>query len=75
MPASVGNRTVGQRDRHPPDGRKVAAHHGGHSELADYFYQMLEAIANPEAVCEGAARELLAARQVEPGKHLVVVYI
>jgi len=53
----------------------VAAHHGGHSELADYFYQMLEAIANPEAVCEGAARELLAARQVEPGKHLVVVYI
>ena len=45
-----------------------------HCELAGYSSEVLETIANPEAVYEGTAGELLAARQIEPGKYLVVVY-
>jgi hypothetical protein len=35
---------------------------------------VLETIEDPEAVHEGSAGELLAVRQTEPGKYLVVVY-
>jgi len=45
-----------------------------HCELAGYSSDVLETIANPEAVYQGSAGELLAARQIEPGKYLVVVY-
>jgi len=45
-----------------------------HSELAGYLYEVLEAIECPGVIYQGGAGELLAARQVEPGKYLVVVY-
>lgn len=45
-----------------------------HSELAGYYFDVLETIQDPEAVYEGRAGELLAVREIEPGKHLVVVY-
>lgn len=45
-----------------------------HSELAGHYHDVLEAIAAPEAVYEGGAGEVLAVRQAEPGKYLVVVY-
>lgn len=45
-----------------------------HPELAGRFHDVLETIEAPEAVFQGSVGELLAARQVEPGKYLVVVY-
>ncbi len=45
-----------------------------HSELAGYYYEILEIISDPEAIYEGSAGELLATREIEPGKHLIVVY-
>ncbi len=45
-----------------------------HSELAGYSSDVLEVIEKPEAIFGGSAGELLAAREIEPGKYLVVVY-
>jgi hypothetical protein len=45
-----------------------------HCELAGHSYEVLETIGSPEAVYQGSAGELLAARQLVPGKFLVVVY-
>lgn len=46
----------------------------GHSELAGYYFDVLEAVEEAEAVYAGNAGECLAVREVEPGKYLVVVY-
>ena len=45
-----------------------------HSEIAGCFYEVLETIGEPDAIFQGASDELLAIREVEPGKYLVVVY-
>jgi len=45
-----------------------------HAEMAGYYYEVLETIQEPQAVLEGKAGELLAVRESEPGKHMVVVY-
>lgn len=45
-----------------------------HSEMAGYYFEVLETVQEPEAVHAGRAGELLAIREVEPGKHLVAVY-
>jgi len=45
-----------------------------HCELAGRRLDVLETISNPERVLAGGGGELLAIREVEPGKHLVVVY-
>jgi hypothetical protein len=45
-----------------------------HGELADRRQQVLDTVAQPERVLAGGAGELLAVREVEPGKHLVVAY-
>jgi hypothetical protein len=45
-----------------------------HSELAGMRPDVLEVVARPTGVFEGGAGELLAAREVESGKWLVVVY-
>lgn len=45
-----------------------------HSELAGMKDQMLNAIAEPELIVEGGDGELLAVKESEPGKFLVVVY-
>jgi hypothetical protein len=45
-----------------------------HAELAGYRYEVLETVAQPQRILEGGAGELLAIRQVEQGKYLVVVY-
>lgn len=45
-----------------------------HSEMAGYYFEVLETIEEPEAIYEGKAQELLACREIEPGKHMVVVY-
>lgn len=45
-----------------------------HSELAGLRFDILAAVNQADAVYEGFGGELLAARQVEPRKWLVVVY-
>ncbi len=45
-----------------------------HAELAGYFFDVLEVLEKPAVVFEGTGGELLAAREIEPAKHLVVVY-
>ena len=45
-----------------------------HSELAGLQPEIVETVANPTAIFAGNQGELLAVREVEPGKYLVVVY-
>lgn len=45
-----------------------------HSEMAGYYFEVLETLQDPEAVYEGKAGELLATREIEPGKYIIVVY-
>ncbi len=45
-----------------------------HSEIAGYFYEVLETIVNPDSIYKGNSEELLAVTEVESGKYLVVVY-
>jgi hypothetical protein len=45
-----------------------------HSEMAGYYFEVLEAVEEPEAVYEGRVGECIAAREVEKGKYIVVVY-
>jgi len=45
-----------------------------HSEMAGYYFEVLETLQEPEAIYEGKAGELLAVREIQPGKHLVVAY-
>lgn len=44
------------------------------SEMAGYYFEVLEAVAQPEAIYEGKAGECLAVREVEKDKYIVVIY-
>jgi hypothetical protein len=45
-----------------------------HSEMAGYYFEVLETVEEPEAVYEGRAGECIAVREVEKGKYIVVAY-
>ena len=45
-----------------------------HSELAGLQPEIVETVANPTEIFAGNRGALLAVREVEPGKYLVVVY-
>jgi hypothetical protein len=45
-----------------------------HAELAGYYYDVLETIQQPMAIFAGNSGELLATREIEVGKYLIVVY-
>ncbi len=45
-----------------------------HSEMAGYYFEVLETVEEPEAIYEGKMGELLAIREVENGKNIVAVY-
>jgi hypothetical protein len=45
-----------------------------HGELTGLRPKIVETVANPTAIFAGNQGELLATREVEPGKYLVVVY-
>lgn len=45
-----------------------------HSEMAGRYFEVLETVQEPEAVYEGKAGEMLAVKETEDGKHVVVVY-
>lgn len=45
-----------------------------HSEMAGYYFEVLETVQEPEAIYEGKAGKCLAVREVEKDKYMVVVY-
>jgi hypothetical protein len=45
-----------------------------HSEMAGYYFEVLETIQEPAAVYKGNADELLAVKEIEAGKYIIVVY-
>jgi hypothetical protein len=45
-----------------------------HSEMAGYYFEVLDTVQDPKAIYEGKAGELLAVKEVEPGKYMVAIY-
>jgi len=45
-----------------------------HTELAGFYFDVLETIEDPDVVYEGESSELLAVKEAQPGKYLVVIY-
>lgn len=45
-----------------------------HSELAGYYYDVLETITDPDYIYKGIEKELLAVKEIEAKKYLVVIY-
>lgn len=45
-----------------------------HSEMAGYYFEVLETVEEPEAIYQGKGGECLAVREVEKDKYMVVVY-
>ena len=45
-----------------------------HSEMAGYYFEVLETVEEPEAIYESKAGECLAVKEAERGKYIVVVY-
>ncbi len=45
----------------------------GHSEMAGYYSEVLEAVEDPDAIYEGSSGELLAIKKMQSGKYIVVV--
>lgn len=46
----------------------------GHSEMAGYYLEVLETIVDPDGVYEGSLGELLAVKEIQTDKYIVVVY-
>ncbi len=45
-----------------------------HSEMAGYYFEVLETVEEPEAIYEGKMGERIAVRETEKGKYIVVIY-
>ncbi len=45
-----------------------------HSEMAGYYFDVLEALEEPEIIYEGNAGELFAVKELENDKYIVVIY-
>ncbi len=45
-----------------------------HSEMAGYYFEVLETVEDPEAIYEGKTGEFIAVREIEEGKYIVVLY-
>ncbi len=45
-----------------------------HSEMAGYYFEVLEAVEEPEAIYAGKAGECIAVREIEKDKYIVVIY-
>ena len=46
----------------------------GHPELADYYYEILDCIENPDIVYEGDNDSLIGIKNIDKNKHIVVIY-
>ena len=45
-----------------------------HSEMAGFYADVLETVEDPDAIYKGRSDELLASREMQTNKYLVVVY-
>jgi len=45
-----------------------------HSEMAGYYFEILETIENPEVIYKGREEEFIAVKAIEEGKYIVVIY-
>ncbi|MCL0066159.1 PBECR2 nuclease fold domain-containing protein [Dehalococcoidia bacterium] len=45
-----------------------------HSEMAGYYFEVVQAVDEPEAIYDGKMGECIAAREIEKGKYIVAVY-
>lgn len=45
-----------------------------HNEMAAYYFEVLEVIAEPERIFAGDEGELIAVKEHSPGKYFVVIY-
>jgi hypothetical protein len=45
-----------------------------HSEMAGYYFEVLETVQEPEAIYEGKAGECIAVKEIGEGKYIVVIY-
>ena len=45
-----------------------------HSELAGYYFEVLETVEEPEVVYEGRSGERIAVRQLKEDKYIAVIY-
>lgn len=45
-----------------------------HSELAGYYFEVLEAVEDPEVIYEGRSGECIAVRQIKEDKYIAVIY-
>jgi len=45
-----------------------------HSEMAGYYFEVLETVEEPEAIYVGKMGECIAVREIDNGKYIVVVY-
>jgi hypothetical protein len=45
-----------------------------HSEMAGYYFDVLETVEAPDAIYKGKAGECIAVRELEKDKYVVVVY-
>ncbi len=45
-----------------------------HSEMAGYYFEVLETVEEPEAIYEGTTGECIAVKEIEKGKYIMVVY-
>lgn len=45
-----------------------------HSEMAGYYFEVLETVEEPDAIYEGKTGECIAVKEIEKGKYIMVVY-
>ena len=45
-----------------------------HSEMAGFYSEVLEAVEDPDAIYEGSSGELLAIKNIQSSKYIVVAY-
>jgi len=45
-----------------------------HTEMAGYYYEVLEAITDPQSIYQGIKGEYIAIKPIEKGKYIVVIY-
>jgi len=45
-----------------------------HSEMAGYYFEVLEAIENPSTIYEGKSGEFIAVKEAKAAQYIVVIY-
>ena len=45
-----------------------------HSEMAGYYFEVLETIEQPDIIYEGKSGEFIAVKEIEKGKYIIAIY-